>query len=292
LKDHLARLPSAVHRALEDQRVRSERDQAQEALRLSEEQLREQNRALEEQNRRVEAASRMKTEFVANMSHELRSPLNSIIGFSELMHDGKLGPLTEFQKESFGRILNGAHHLLRLINDILDLARVEAGKLEFRPEPVSLSQLIDEACDSLSGLATEKHIHIIRRVDLPAEVRIDPGRFKQVLYNYLSNALKFSDGCDVCVTVKAEGKDAFRLEVVDSGMGIADSDLDRLFTDFHQLDSGKSKRFQGAGLGLALTKRIVEAQGGRVGVRSVLGKGSTFFAVLPLVPEGGIQNAA
>jgi signal transduction histidine kinase len=292
LKDHIARLPSAVQRALEEQRLRRDRDRAQEALRLSEDQLRRQNRALEEQNRRVEAASRMKNEFVANMSHELRSPLNSIIGFGELIHDGKLGPLAPSQTECLARILNGAHHLLRLINDILDLARIEAGKLEFRPESVSLSQLVQETCDSFATLAAEKHIRLSHQVDVPSSVTIDPARFKQVLYNYLSNALKFTDSGSVTVTVQPEGEDTFRLEVADSGVGISESDLSQLFTDFHQLDSGKNKRFQGAGLGLALTRRIVEAQGGRVGVHSILGQGSTFFAVLPRVAAGDLQHAA
>jgi len=118
------------------------------------------------------------------------------------------------------------------------------------------------------------------------------GRFKQVLYNYLSNALKFTDSGSVTITVRPEGDDLFRLEVADSGVGISESDLSQLFTDFHQLDSGKNKRYQGAGLGLALTRRIVEAQGGRVGVRSVLGQGSTFFAVLPRIPAGDLQHAA
>ena len=292
LKDHIARLPAAVHRALEEQRVRCDRDRAQEALRLSGEQLRRQNRALEEQNRRVEAASRMKNEFVANMSHELRSPLNSIIGFSELLYDGKSGPLTPAQTESLARILNGARHLLRLISDVLDLSRIEAGKIEFRPEPVSLSQLVQEACDASAPLAAEKGIHLSPHVDVPLPVIIDPARFKQVLYNYLSNALKFTDSGFVTVTVQAEGEHAFRLEVADSGLGISESDLSQLFTDFHQLDSGKNKRFQGAGLGLALTRRIVEAQGGRVGVRSILGQGSTFFAVLPRTAAGGSRHAA
>jgi len=234
----------------------------------------------------------MKNEFVANMSHELRSPLNSIIGFSELIHDGKLGPLTQPQTECLDRILNGAHHLLRLINDVLDLARIEAGKLEFRPEPVSLAQLVEEACVALSTLTAEKRIQLSHQVDVPLPVVIDPARFKQILYNYLSNALKFTDSGSVTITVRPEGDDLFRLEVADSGVGISESDLSQLFTDFHQLDSGKNKRYQGAGLGLALTRRIVEAQGGRVGVRSVLGQGSTFFAVLPRIPAGDLQHAA
>lgn len=282
LKDRLVRLPSAVERALNERRLRQERTRAQEALRRSEEQLRQRNHELQRQNQRVQAASRMKSEFLANMSHELRSPLNGIIGFSELLYDGRLGPLGESQKECAGRILNGANHLLRLISDVLDLAKIEAGKLEFRPEKVSISRLVAEACDSLAALSEQKDIRIEYQIYPPIEAVLDPARFKQVLYNYLSNALKFtSDGGHVAVKTRPEGSGEFRLEVTDTGIGISQEDMGRLFTDFHQLDSGKAKRFQGAGLGLALTRRLVEAQGGRVGVRSILGKGSTFFAVLP-----------
>ena len=284
LKDHLPRLPMAIQRALREKRLHAQRARAEEALRCSEEQLRQRNQELEEQNRRVEAASRLKSEFLANMSHELRSPLNSIIGFSEMLFDGKMGPLSELQRESMGRILKGSRHLLRLINDVLDLAKIEAGTLTFHPEPVSIPELILETCNSQSALAAEKGIRI--EIQKPAELqaRIDPDRFKQILYNYLSNALKFTpEGGQVTVALNAEGSDAFRLEVTDTGLGIAAEDLPSLFTDFHQLDSGKAKKFQGAGMGLSLTKRVAETQGGEVGVRSTVGRGSTFFAVLPRI---------
>lgn len=282
LKDRLARLPSAVARVLEERRLRQERSRVQEALRVSEEQLRQRNQQLEEQNRRVEAASRMKSEFLANMSHELRSPLNGIIGYSEMIYDGKLGTLTQLQKEGLSGILNSSRHLLRIINDVLDLSRIEAGKLEFRCEAVSLSVLVMEACESLAAIAAEKRIRVEQQTTPAVKARVDPARFKQILYNYVSNALKFTnEGGQVTVAVVPEGNDWFRLEVTDTGMGIAEIDQPQLFTNFHQLDSGRNKRFQGTGLGLALTRRIVEAQGGRVGVRSAVGKGSTFFAVLP-----------
>jgi signal transduction histidine kinase len=287
LKDRLIRLPSAIERALEEKRLRQERARAEEALRNSDEQLRLRNQELEEQNHRAEAASRLKTAFLANMSHELRSPLNGIIGFSELIHDGRMGPLTESQQECMGRILNSARHLLRLINDVLDMAKIEAGKLTFRPEAVSISRLVAEACDSLATLAAEKRIRVEYQIDPAMEAVVDPARFKQILYNYLSNALKFSqEEGHVTVKVTPQGSEEFLIEVTDDGLGISAEDLAELFTDFHQLDSGKGKRFPGTGLGLALTRRVVEAQGGRVGVRSVLGKGSTFFAVLPRAAQG------
>ena len=225
----------------------------------------------------------MKSEFVANMSHELRSPLNGIIGFSEMLYDGKLGTLPVQSREFLGRIQKSARHLLNLINNVLDLSKVEAGQLQLWPERVSVSSIVNEVTGILGTLAAEKHIRIETEME-PAvdDVITDAGRLKQVLYNYLSNALKFTgEKGVVIVALKAEGATEFRLEVSDTGVGISEKDIPRLFTEFQQLDSTAAKRYQGTGLGLALTKRIVEAQGGRAGVRTVLGKGSTFFVILP-----------
>ncbi|HYL37124.1 MAG TPA: PAS domain S-box protein [Bryobacteraceae bacterium] len=251
-----------------------------------EEQLRSQNVALEEQNRRVAAASRLKSEFLANMSHELRSPLNGILGFTELLYDGRLGPIPERPREFLGRIHSSATHLLHLINGVLDLSKVEAGRLEFRPERVSVSSVILEVMSILGSLAAEKQIRMEAEIDQSVDqVVTDAGRLKQILHNYLSNALKFTgpDG-RVVVRLKSEGADEFRVAVSDTGAGVAEKDIGRLFVEFQQLDATKAKRYQGTGLGLALTKRIVEAQGGRVGVESKPGQGSTFFAVLPRAP--------
>jgi PAS domain S-box-containing protein len=253
-----------------------------------EEQLRSQNIALEEQNRRVSEASRLKSEFLANMSHELRSPLNGIIGFTELLYDGKLGPLPDRPREVLGRVHASASHLLQLINGVLDLSKVEAGQLELFPERVLVSTLIQEVTGILGPMAVEKQIRIETSIDNAVdEVTIDARRFKQILYNFLSNAIKFT-GPEGLIQVKlaAEGAGEFRLEVSDTGVGISPEDLGRLFVDFQQLDATAAKRYQGTGLGLALTKRLVEAQGGRVGLESTPGQGSTFFAVLPRIPAG------
>src|ERR1035441_10313145 len=238
-----------------------------------EEKLRSQNLKLEDRNRRIEEANRMKSAFLANMSHELRSPMNGIIGFSELLYDGKLGMLPARPRECLGRIHASASHLLQLINGILDLSKIEAGRLEFCPERIFVSREVQEVTGILSALAAEKRI------------QIDAGRLRQVLYNYLSNAVKFTgEGGRVVVRLKLEGATEFRLEVSDTGIGISEEDMPRLFVEFQQLDSTTAKRYQGTGLGLALTKRIVEGQGGRVGVDSKPGEGSTFFAVLPRAP--------
>jgi PAS domain S-box-containing protein len=238
---------------------------------------------LEEQNRRMQEANRLKSEFVANMSHELRTPLNSIIGFAKLMHSGKAGPVSPTHGEYLGDILTSAKHLLQLINDVLDLAKIESGKMDFRPEPVILGKLVAEVRDILRGLASEKRVRVDLDTSAPlGELMLDPARLKQVLYNYLSNAIKFTpDGGRVIVRVSALAPDRLLLEVEDTGIGISPTDQHRLFVEFQQLDAGTSKRYAGTGLGLALTKRIVEAQGGAVGVRSAVGVGSTFFAELP-----------
>jgi len=248
-----------------------------------EEQLRKKNEELSEQYRRVQEANRLKSEFLANMSHELRTPLNAIIGFSELMHDGKVGPVSTEHQEYLGDILSSSRHLLQLINDVLDLAKVEAGKTEFHHEPVDLEQVFTETRDVLRALASKKRIVIEATVDPSiGDFAADPAKLKQVLYNYLSNALKFTDeGGRVRLSARHVEGDMVRFDVADSGIGIRPQDMDRLFVEFQQLDASTAKKYQGTGLGLALTKRIIEAQGGRVGVESVAGKGSTFFAILP-----------
>ena len=250
---------------------------------LLEEELRRKNEALEDQSRRVQETTRLKSEFLANMSHELRTPLNAIIGFAELMHDGRVGLVSPDQKECLADILTSSRHLLQLINDVLDLSKVEAGKMEFRPEVTDLGKVVGEVRDMLRSLTARKRIAVTMEVEPSlGDVLVDPGKLKQVLYNYLSNAIKFTpEGGQVAVRAKGDGPEHFRVEVEDSGIGIRPEDIPRLFVEFQQLDAGAAKTHAGTGLGLALTKRIVEAQRGRVGVRSTPGRGSLFFAVLP-----------
>jgi len=233
---------------------------------------------------RLQEANRLKSEFLANMSHELRTPLNAVIGFSEFLIDERPGPLNPKQKEYLQDILNSGRHLLQLINDVLDLSKVEAGKMELFPETFPLPQAVEEVCSIISPLAQKKKITVRRDIASAVDrVTLDQQRFKQVLYNLLSNAVKFTeDGGSVEVVAALREPSWFRLQVRDTGIGIRQEDFGKLFVEFQQLDSSFARRYQGTGLGLALTKKIVELQKGRISVESEPAKGSTFIVDLPL----------
>ena len=249
---------------------------------------------LEAENHRMQQASRLKSQFLANMSHELRTPLNAVIGFADLLQSGAVPTDSPKYQEFLGHIGSSGRHLLQLINDVLDLSKVESGKFEFFPESVQLPLLIQEAADVLHTALQRKHIQLDIQVDPTlGDVVLDPARLKQVLYNYLSNAIKFTpEGGRVWVRALPEGAQRFRVEVEDNGIGIEEADLPRLFVEFQQLDAGMRKQHQGTGLGLALTRRLVQAQGGSVGVRSTPGVGSVFHLVLDRVqPSDGPLGA-
>ncbi len=251
--------------------------------------LRRKNEELEKKRDQAEGANRLKSAFLANMSHELRTPLNSILGFAEVLEAEHLGAVSREQKECLHAILDSARHLHRLVNDVLDLSKIEEGQMEFAAEPVDLAALVAEVCESLQTLAAGKQIRLETEVDPSlAGVIIDPVRLKQVLYSYVSNGIKFTfDGGRVTIRMLREGGERMRLEVEDTGIGIPATDLGRLFVDFEQLDNSTVKRYPGTGVGLALARRIVEALGGRVDVWSEPGQGSTFTAILPRHSDEG-----
>jgi protein-histidine pros-kinase len=234
----------------------------------------------------LQEANRLKSVFLANMSHELRTPLNAIIGFSEFLIDEKPGALNPKQKEYLADVLNSGRHLLQLINDVLDLSKVEAGKMEVRTELFSVRQAIEEVCTGTASMAAAKGIAIRREItDTIDQVDLDRQKFIQVLYNLLSNAVKFSnDGSEVSISATRHDG-ALEVSVRDWGMGILREDLEKLFVEFQQLDSGSARRFEGTGLGLALTKKLVEVQGGSIAVESERGRGSKFTIRLPLAAE-------
>ncbi len=238
--------------------------------------------------RSLQEANRMKSEFLANMSHELRTPLNGIIGFAEFLLDGKPGSINSKQREYLDDVLSSGRHLLQLINDVLDLSKVEAGKMELKPETFRLDKAVDEVCAVARAIAQKKRIEIQTTLSPELDtVTLDLQKFKQVLYNLLSNAVKFThDAGNVEIRANGIGKNRFQIHIVDNGIGIRREDFPRLFREFEQLDSGAARRYGGTGLGLSLTKKIVEFQGGSIGVESEPGIGSTFTVELP---QGEIQ---
>ncbi len=242
---------------------------------------------LRQAKEKAEEASRQKTEFLARVTHDLRTPLTGIIGFAELMYNDKVGPVPLSHKEYLGDILTSARHLLVLINDVLDLTKVESGKMEFNPETIDLEKMLDDTRTIFQAFIEKKNIHFEIKIDPSLKkIVIDPGRLKQVIYNYVSNAMKFApENGHISVRLLAEKNNRFRLEVEDNGPGIRKEDFSRLFREFEQIDKKVAKLYPSSGLGLALAKRIVEAQGGEVGVTSTVGKGSVFYAVLPIKQE-------
>ncbi|MBL8773636.1 MAG: PAS-domain containing protein [Phenylobacterium sp.] len=256
-------------------------------LELSQEQLSELARKYEAEKIRAEAASQAKSDFLANMSHELRTPLNAINGFSEIMSGELFGPLGDARYRDYAKdILNSGQHLLALINDILDMAKIEAGKLNLRFEPICLEEIAEEAMRLVRNRAEAAGLSLVLDfVDLP-EVEADHRAVKQILLNLLSNAIKFTPRGGR-ITVKAELRDdplgqRVKVSVQDTGIGISATDLERLARPFEQVENQHSKTTQGTGLGLALTKSLVEMHGGLLDLRSAPGQGTTASFALPL----------
>jgi signal transduction histidine kinase len=242
------------------------------------------NRMSDELNRlyrELEAASRHKSEFLANMSHELRTPLNAIIGFSQVLREQMFGEVNEKQAEYLDDIISSGNHLLALINDILDLSKVEAGQVELEVAPFSLREALERGVVMVRERATKDAVRVALATDPEVDVvEGDERRIRQVIFNLLSNAVKFTPagGAVDVSAMRVDGE--VRVSVTDSGPGIAPKDQDRIFEAFQQTDAGVEQR-EGTGLGLALSKRLIEFHGGRIWVESTLGNGSTFVFTLP-----------
>jgi PAS domain S-box-containing protein len=244
--------------------------------------LAEQNARLQWQSQEVERANRLKSEFLASMSHELRTPINALIGYSALLLDGVLGDVNVKQRDALSRCRAAAEHLLALINDILDLARIEAGKMPLHVEHVLLRDVIVEVTQQIEPLVRKKQLDFVIEVaaDCPA-IESDRTRIKQVLLNLLSNAVKFTNQGSVAINATCV-PGGVRIDVVDTGIGIRQSDLQAIWEDFRQVDQSRTREFGGTGLGLSITRKLLERLGGSVTVQSDYGTGSTFSVYLPL----------
>jgi signal transduction histidine kinase len=239
-------------------------------------------REIEQKSRELESASRHKSEFLANMSHELRTPLNAIIGFSEVLSERMFGEINDKQAEYIGDILQSGQHLLSLINDILDLSKIEAGRMELELSDFDLPSTIENTLILVRERALRRGIELGRTVDERlGTIRADERKVKQVLLNLLSNALKFTPeggNIDVRATVN-DG--AAEISVTDTGVGIAPEEQEAVFEEFRQVGTA-SKKVEGTGLGLAISRKFIELHGGRIWVNSQIGSGSTFAFTLPL----------
>jgi PAS domain S-box-containing protein len=263
----------------------TERKRAEAALRelneLLEHKVAERTRELDAARLQAEAADRIKSAFLATMSHELRTPLNSIIGFTGMLVQGLAGPINAEQEKQLGMVRNSSRHLLELINDVLDISKIEAGELELYRAPTDVLAIATQVIDTLRPLAEKKGLAL--RLVAPPTVRVietDARRVKQVLINLVNNALKFTDRGGVTVEIR-EVDQSINIDVKDSGIGIAEKDLPKLFHAFRQVHDGLVRPYDGTGLGLAICRRLVDLLGGTIRVESILGEGSTFSITFP-----------
>ena len=275
------------------------------------EESRKNERALAAKNTELQRATQLKNEFLANMSHELRTPLNSIIGFSDLILTGAVGPVNEQQEDFLGAILRNGRHLLGLINSVLDLSKIEAGRMTLELAPTDLRSGIRQVVADTASLRTAKHqeCQVQMDEDTPLTILGDDQRVRQVLFNLLSNASKFTPdhGTITLSAIRTRAplpvpsertgdqprlmtRDAVWVSVIDTGVGIKTEDMPKLFQEFSQVDTSASRRAQGTGLGLALCRKFVEAHGGTIGAESIYGTGSTFWFILPT--EGPTRRTA
>jgi CheY-like chemotaxis protein/nitrogen-specific signal transduction histidine kinase len=256
-------------------------------------QLNEHSRKIELQNLELSEASRLKSEFLASMSHELRTPLNAIIGFSEVLKDGIIGELAPDQLDYVEEIFKAGGHLLSLINDILDLTKIEAGKMELYCEEVELAPMVGNAMTIMKERAATGKVTLTQSIEPNVQtIEADGRKLRQIVYNLLSNAVKFTpEGGTVGLSLTCRGAD-IEIAVVDTGIGISAHEQKRLFRAFEQLDGGIGRQFEGTGLGLAMVKSLVELHGGTLGVESEVGRGSRFWVRLPCTRAAARKHQA
>jgi len=267
----------------------TERKRAEEAIRELnaglERRVAERTAELVRARERAEAADRVKSAFLATMSHELRTPLNSVIGFTGIMLQGLAGPLNAEQTKQLRMVKESAHHLLALINDVLDISKIEAGQIEVFAAPFVLREAVQKVVQTVMPLADKKNLPVTVKVAPDVGiVTSDRRRVEQILLNLLSNAIKFTELGHVCVEARRNAG-MVEVRISDTGIGIKTKDLGKLFQPFRQVDTGLTRHYEGTGLGLAICRRLLEKLGGAISVESEWGKGSTFRFTLPLEPE-------
>jgi len=285
-RDEVSTLIESVNEMLEqiqqrDGALRRAQQELEQRVRERTIQLAVANKELDLRNREVERGTKLKSKFLASMSHELRTPLNAIVGFSDLLAEGTPGQLNDKQRRFVNHIKQGSAHLLQLINDILDLSKIEAGQLELRSEEFLVTDALPEVLSTIHPLALAKNIQVKQKVESKSLVKADRVRFKQILYNLLSNAVKFTPKAGRIAIECVDHRDFVRVSVTDSGIGIRLEDQKVIFDEFRQVEGTTDGTHEGTGLGLAITKRLVEQQGGQISVESELGKGSRFSFTLP-----------
>jgi signal transduction histidine kinase len=276
-------LTDAVEKAQLYEQVKRHSEELWEKVRQATAELAEQNELLRRQAFQLEQASAAKSQFLANVSHELRTPLNAIIGYTHLMLEGVSGDLMPPQRDKLGRVDSNARHLLSIINDLLDIARIESGKLPIQVEKLVLPDLVDEVMAEVEPLIAGTSLEVTRRIapTMP-ELRTDRQKVKQIVLNLLSNALKFTPQGSVSIVLDYHAADEeVSVAVADTGIGISTDNQQTIFEAFGQADSSYAKRHGGTGLGLSICRRLATILGGRITLVSTLGEGSTFTLFLP-----------
>ncbi|HET7273961.1 MAG TPA: ATP-binding protein [Longimicrobiaceae bacterium] len=293
-RSEMAAIISVVHdltKVVENERLAAELSELNEDLedrvRTATAELEERNDQLEWQSRELERAYRLKSQFLASMSHELRTPINALLGYTSLMRDQIYGELTERQNEALGRMYMASQHLLELVNDILDLAKIEAGKMPVHIEAVNVGTLIRELSQTVEPMVRRKKLEY--RVDVEDDIPVletDRTKIKQILLNLLSNAIKFTHEGHVSVSARTlPNGQGVEITTSDSGIGIRDENIPKIFEDFRQVDQSSTREYGGTGLGLSITKKLLHLLGGTIEVESKLGEGSTFTLRLPIRSE-------
>ncbi len=276
-------------KALEEQEKRLE--EQNERLAQQNQELESQRQQLQIQNVQLLEAARLKSQFLATMSHELRTPMNAVIGFSQLLLRQRQHPLSSQQADMLERILSNGKHLLALINEILDLSKIESGRLDLKLEAFNVASLVRSTCEELRSLAQEKHLTLHVIADLQnTNVINDSVRLRQVLVNLISNAIKFTETGSVQVEVQELSLDRLAILVKDTGIGISPEELEHIFEEFRQIDQTTTRKYPGTGLGLAITKSLVQLMQGTIAVESQLEHGSTFRIELPRAVQSSAQS--